>query len=88
MAVFIKKYNEKFAVVPRDPQFAFRGLENTMNHDYILCIKEDRQIDHGSSFSYGNTYYRVIRTGKKMPIIPKDKITILKSSQFGLCKTF
>ncbi len=84
LAAFIKKYNKKFAVEPRDPQAAFRKLEDGINPDHILCIKETRQVDHGSTFSYGNVYYRVIRNGKTMPIIPKAKITVLKSPQFGL----
>ncbi|HOV79852.1 MAG TPA: ISNCY family transposase [Bacillota bacterium] len=84
LATFINKYNEKFAVEPKDPQSAFRKLENNINPDYILCIKETRQVDHGSAFSYGGVYYRVVRNGKAMPIIPKAKITVLKSPQFGL----
>lgn len=51
LAVFIKKYNEKFAVEPRDPQSAYRKLEDDINLDHILCIKETRQVDHGSTFS-------------------------------------
>jgi len=84
LAVFIKKYNEKFAVEPRDPQSAYRKLEDDINLDHILCIKETRQVDHGSTFSYGSVYYRVIRNGKTVPIMPKAKITVLKSPQFGL----
>lgn len=84
LAVFIKKYNEKFAVEPRDPQPAYRKLEDDINLDHILCIKETRQVDHGSTFSYGSVYYRVIRNGKTIPMIPKAKITVLKSPQFGL----
>ncbi|OPY59272.1 MAG: Integrase core domain protein [Pelotomaculum sp. PtaU1.Bin035] len=84
LATFIKKYNEKFAVEPRDPQSAYRKLEDDINLDHILCIKETRQVDHGSTFSYGSVYYRVIRNGKTMPMIPKAKITVLKSPQFGL----
>lgn len=84
LAAFIDKYNEKFAVEPRDLQSAFRKLEDDINPDHILCIKETRQVDHGSTFSYGSVYYRVIRNGKTVPMIPKAKVTVLKSSQFGL----
>ncbi|NSW84598.1 MAG: ISNCY family transposase [Syntrophothermus sp.] len=84
LAAFISKYNEKFAVEPREPQSAFHNLDDNINLDHILCIKETRQVDHGSAFSYGSVYYRVIRNGKPMPIIPKVKITVLKSPQFGL----
>lgn len=84
LATFIEKYNEKFAVEPMDPQSAFRKLEDNINPDYILCIKDTRQVDNGSTFSYGSVYYRVIRNGKVMPVMPKSKVTILKSPKFGL----
>lgn len=83
LAAFIKKYNEKFAVEPRDPQ-PYRELEDNVNLDHILFIKETRQVDHGSTFSYGGVYYRVIRNGKTIPMIPKAKVTVLKNTQFGL----
>lgn len=84
LALFIKKYNERFAIEPADPQPAFRKLEDTIDLDHVLCIKETRQVDHGSAFSFENVYYRIIRNGKTLPIIPKAKITVLKSPHFGL----
>lgn len=84
LAAFINKYNEKFAVEPRDPLPAYRNLDKNINPDHILCIKEIRQVDHGSAFSYEGVYYRVIRNDRTMPIIPKAKITVLKSPRFGL----
>lgn len=84
LAAFITKYNEKFAVAPKDPQSAFRQLEDKINLDYVLCLKDTRQVDNGSTFSFAGTYYRVIRNGKVMPIIPKSRVTVLKSPEFGL----
>lgn len=84
LATFIQKYNEKFAVEPSDPQSAFRKLNDTINLDHILCIKDTRQVDNGSTFSFEGKYYRIIRNGKAMPVIPKAKVTVLKNSLFGL----
>jgi len=84
LKVFISKYNNKFAVPPKDPQSAFRPLADTVNLDHILCIKETRQVDNGSVFSFEGVHYRVIRQGNLMPIFPKAKITVLKSSRFGV----
>jgi len=84
LSVFINKYNEKFAVLPKDPQPAFRQLEEKVNLDYILCLKDTRQVDNGSAFSFEGGYYRVIRNGKVMPVIPKSKVVVLKSPWFGL----
>lgn len=84
LAAFIKKYNEKFAVKPKDPQLAFRKLEDDVNLEYILCLKDTRQVDNGSTFSFEGVYYRVIRNNKVMPVIPKSKVIVLKSPRFGL----
>ena len=84
LGIFITKYNIKFAVEPAIPESAFRKLEDNLNIDYVLCVKETRQADHGSAFSYDGTFYRVIRNNKPMPIISKSKITVLKSPLFGL----
>jgi hypothetical protein len=84
LSIFINKFNAKFAVEPSDPQSAYRNLEDSINIDHILCIKETRKVDNGSAFSFDNIFYRVIRNGKTMPILPKASITVLKSSQFGL----
>lgn len=84
LKVFIRKYIDKFAVPPKDPQSAFHPLADTVNLDHILCIKETRQVDNGSVFSFEGVHYRIIRQGNLMPIFPKTKITVLKSSQFGV----
>lgn len=84
LKAFIAKYNQRFAVTPEDPGIDFRPLDESLNLDYILCTKEIRQADNGSTFSYGGNFYRVIRNGKTMPVIPKAKITVLKSSKIGI----
>jgi len=84
LASFIGKYNAKFAVLPKEPQSAFRQLEANINLDYVLCIKDSRQVDNGSAFSYGGICYRVMHNGKVVSIPPKSKVTVLKSPHFGL----
>lgn len=84
LAIFMQKYNERFAVEPKDPQPAFRKLEH-INLDHILCIKDTRQVDNGSTFSYKSVYYRVVHDdGQVVPVIPRSKVTVLKSPRFGL----
>lgn len=56
LAAFIARYNEKFAVAPRDPQPAFRQLEDKVNLDYVLCLKDTRQVDNGSTFSFAGSH--------------------------------
>jgi len=84
LRTFISKYNEKFAVEPKDDKTAFRQLGDDIDLDYVLCVKETRQVDQGSVFSYGGTYYRAVSNGKTVPLVPKTKVTVLKSTRFGL----
>jgi len=84
LAEFIHKYNQRFAIPPREAQSAFRPMNKSLNLDYILCTKETRRVDNGSAFSYHNSFYRVVRNGKPVPITPKAKLTVLKSSKIGL----
>jgi transposase len=84
LSLFVKKYNKKFAVEPKDPQPAFRKLKDNVNLDYVLCLKDIRQVDNGSAFSFEGVYYRVIRNGKIIPVIPKSRVTVLKSPKFGV----
>ncbi len=88
LKTFIKKYNEKFAVEPKEATIAFRPLDENLNLDYILCTKEVRKADNGSAFSYKGNFYRIIRNGKIMPVIPKAKITVLNSSKIGIMAAY
>ena len=81
---FIVEYNQKFAVEPEDPEPDFRPLDKQLNLDYILCVRDTRKADNGSTFSYEGSYYRIIRNGKVMPVIPRSTVTVLKSSRIGL----
>jgi len=81
---FMKLYNEKFSVEPENPVDAFRKLESCINLDNILCRKEERTIIEGSAFSYNGKYYQLVKNGKKVPAMPKAKLTVLISSNIGI----
>ncbi|SHK40116.1 Integrase core domain-containing protein, partial [Anaerobranca californiensis DSM 14826] len=81
---FNKLYNKKFAVEPEKPQSAFRPLDPSIILDYILCTKENRTIIEGSAFSYKGKYYQLVKDNKKVPTMPKAKLTVLSSSKIGI----
>lgn len=81
---FIKRFNTRFAVVPREPQSAYRPLEEDINIDYILCRKEARKACHGSIFSFGGQIYQVIKNNQVVTIPNKAAITVLTSPRFGM----
>ena len=81
---FIKRFNAHFAVVPREPQSAYRPLGEHINIDYILCRKETRKACHGSIFSFRGQIYQVIKNNLVVAIPNKASITILTSPRFGM----
>jgi len=81
---FIKRFNAYFAVVPREPQSAYRPLEKHINIDYILCRKETRKASSGSTFSFGGQIYCLSKNNQVVPLPNKTAITILTSPRFGI----
>ena len=81
---FIKQFNARFAVVPREPQSAYRPLEERINIDYILCRKEIRKASPGSTFSFGGQTYQLSKNNKVVSIPNKAAITVLTSHRFGM----
>lgn len=81
---FIKRFNAHFAVVPREPQSAYRPLGEHINIDYILCRKDARKACQGSIFSFGGQIYQVIKNNLVVAIPNKASITILTSPRFGM----
>jgi transposase len=81
---FIKRLNAHFAVVPREPQSAYRPLGEDINLDYILCRKGTRKACHGSIFSFGGQIYQLSKNNQAVPLPNKATITVLTSPKFGI----
>ena len=91
---FIRRFNARFAVVPREPQSAYRplpvcvrtrtGREEHINIDYILCRKEARKASQGSTFSFGGQTYQLSKNNQVVSIPNKAAITVLTSPRFGM----
>jgi len=81
---FIRQFNARFAVVPREPQSAYRPLEEHINIDYILCRKETRKASHGSTFSFGGQTYQLSKNNQAVPLPNKAAINVLTSPRFGM----
>lgn len=81
---FIRQFNARFAVVPREPQSAYRPLEEHINIDYILCRKETRKASPGSTFSFGGQTYQLSKNNQAVPLSNKAAINVLTSPRFGM----
>lgn len=56
---FMEVFNQKFAVVPKNPVNLHRPLASYENLDNILCQKYMRILSKQLSFSYGNKIYQI-----------------------------
>ena len=83
MKKYIKKFNDRFSVVPKG-ESVFRKLDKNTNLDYILCSKIPRKIDNGSAFSYKNNYFQLVSGGKPAVTIPRSRVSVLTSSRIGI----
>ncbi len=78
---YIDEFNELFEVEPENTQSAFLPLDDHINLDTILCIKEQRVASDGNGFSYGGRYYQLMNGKMKASVPRKAKITVLDSHQ-------
>jgi len=83
MKKYIKKFNDRFSVVPKGKP-VFRKLDKNTNLDYILCSKIPRKLDRGSAFSYKNNYYQLVSGGKPAITLPRSRVSVLISTRIGI----
>lgn len=75
---FLRKFNQKFAKAPLDPQNAHRPLLPTHNLDRIFCLKYTRQLSKNLTLQYDNVIYQVF-ADKREYTLRKAKVTILET---------
>jgi len=64
LAEFMRLWNEKFAVQPRDPRSAHRPLTTSRDElELLLASREERTLSKALTFSYGGTKYCVHTPG-------------------------
>ena len=81
---YIFAYNSEFAIEPEDRDNAFLPLDEGLNLDYILCIKEQRQLDNGQVFSYKGKRFQIEKSPYSDWLPPKAKITVMLSPYIGI----
>jgi hypothetical protein len=81
---FIDELNQLFGKEPKESISAFRKLPKEINLDYVLCRKEVRKFDRGSSFSYKGNCYMILKDGKAYATMPRSSVNVLESPRIGL----
>ena len=81
---YIFALNSEFAVEAEDSENAFLPLDDELNLDHVLCIKETRSLDKGQVFSYGGKQYQIEKSNYSNWLPSKAKITVMVSPYFGI----
>jgi hypothetical protein len=75
LPTFIKAFNRKFAVAPKDPNNAHRELLPEHDLNRIFTIKENRTLTKNLTFQYKNKIYQ-IQTDREVYALRKAKVVI------------
>jgi transposase len=75
LPTFIKDFNSRFPVVPKDPNNAHRELLSEHDLNRIFIIKENRTLTKNLTFQHKNTIYQV-QTNRETCVLRKARIVI------------
>ena len=77
---FIRKYNQKFAVKPKEEVSKFVPVPDYLDLDYLLAMRFKRKLDRAGTFSIKNKKFQVLDN----KILPNANITIYMSNKIGI----
>lgn len=77
---YIKKYNKRFAVEPKNPESKFIKIPSYVNLDLLLTSKFTRVIDSSGTFTIKNKKFQILDN----KILPNIKVDIYMSKKIGI----
>lgn len=80
LPTFLENFNQRFAIVPKDPANAHRDLLPEHNLENIFTIKEHRTLSKNLTFQHKNVIYQVI-TEREAYIMRNAKIVIEENQE-------
>lgn len=84
LETYIYKFNSQFAVEPKNAESLFCPVDNSINLDYILCVKDKRKVDAGGVFSYKGKSFKLPNNEYTKNIYAGTTIDVLSSPSFGV----
>lgn len=81
---YVYAFNSEFGVDADEAESAFQPLDERLNLDNILCVKETRVLDHGHVFSYGGKRLQLMESEYTAYLPPKAKVTVMASPRIGI----
>lgn len=77
---YIKKYNKRFAVEPKNQESKFIKIPSYVNLDLLLTSKFTRVIDSSGTFTIKNKKFQILDN----KILPNVKVDIYMSKKIGI----
>lgn len=84
LETYIYKFNSQFAVEPKCSDSLFCPVDNSINLDYILCVKDSRKVDAGGVFSFRGKSFKLPNNEYTKNIYAGSSIDVLSSPSFGV----
>lgn len=81
---YIYAYNSEFGVEAEFPESSFMPLDERLNLDNVLCVKDERVLDQGHVFSYGGKRLQLMESEYIAYLPPKAKVTVMASPRIGI----
>ena len=77
---YVKKYNKKFKVKPKDNKTAFIPLLKYINLDNLLTVKYKRTVDNGVCLSLNNFSFKI----ENIDILLRTRIDVLINKKIAI----
>lgn len=77
---FIKKFNKRFAVEPKEEASKFIPVPDYIDLDYLLTMRFERKLDRAGTFTIQNKRFQVLDN----KILPNANATVYMSNKIGI----
>lgn len=84
LETYVYTLNSEFAVEAEESESSFMPLDECLELDNILCVKESRTLDPGHVFSYGGKRLQLVESEYTAYLPAKAKITVMASPRIGI----
>lgn len=84
LETYIYKFNSQFAIEPKISDSLFCPVDNSINLDYILCVKDQRKVDAGGVFSFKGRTFKLPNNEYTKNIYAGTTVDVLSSPSFGV----
>lgn len=72
---FLRRYNEKFNVIPKEEADVHRAVPEDIVLDEVLCFEESRQVQNDWTVGWSNRFFQLTKRNEALGLV-KQRITV------------